>query len=312
MANRVSAMTLGVDVCKDWLDICDGERVWRIANTAAAVKQLLSDIDGALRVALEPTQRYHYRLLQSLLAAGHTVYLVDGYRVSRYRDAVGLRAKTDACDARLLHRYVSAEAPQLQPYYLAPKAVRQLQQLLRARARLTVSKGVIGQSLQGIGTLAVTRKALLARLQQAIRLIDRKLQRCLETTPYGADAARCRAIPGIGPLTSVALVATYHRGSFRSADAYIAYLGMDIRVRESGRYRGQSKLSKRGDPELRRLLFNAARSAARTRDWRDYYERQRARGRSTTAAYVALARKLARVAYALLRDQSNYREVAIA
>jgi len=62
----------------------------------------------------------------------------------------------------------------------------------------------------------------------------------------------------VGPLTAMAIAATYHRGQFRNDVAFIAFMGMDVRVRESGRFRGRRKLTKKGEPELRRLLFNAA------------------------------------------------------
>ncbi|MGB6214701.1 transposase, partial [Pseudomonas mandelii] len=64
-------------------------------------------------------------------------------------------------------------------------------------------------------------------------------------------------------------------------------------------------LTKRGDPEARRLLHNAAMSASRTKAWKGFYEAQRARGFSTTEALVMLARKLA-LAFALLKGQSEY------
>lgn len=41
------------------------------------------------------------------------------------------------------------------------------------------------------------------------------------------------------------------RGRFKTSDAFIAFLGMDVRVRDSGGYRGRRKLTKAGDPELR-------------------------------------------------------------
>jgi transposase len=225
---------------------------------------------------------------------------------------VGERAKTDSRDAALLQRYLMAEAARLRPYRVPPKAVVALKELLRARARLTVTKGSIDQALGDIGSLSRTRTALTARLNAAIRLIDKKLARCLARSGYAADARRCQCVPGIGPLSGAALIATYYRGQFASADAFIAYLGLDLRVRESGRYRGQRKLSKRGDPELRRLLFNAARAGARTQHWRAYYERLRARGLSSTAATVALSRKLARIAFALLKNQTEFRQLTIA
>ena len=312
MAISVCEQRLGVDVGKEWLDIADGQGVQRIANTAGAIDDFLRQAGGPLRLAVEPTQRYHRRLLQAALAGGHTVYLVDPYRLSRYREAVGRRAKTDALDARLLYRYLLAEGPRLRAYEVPPKAVQRLRELLHARAKLTVAKGMLAQSLAAIGALADTREALVAGLQSAIARVDRQLQGSLQEAGYAADAQRCQSIPGVGPLSGAALVAHYHRGHFRSADAFVAYLGLDLRVRESGRYRGQRKLSKRGDPEVRRLLFNAARAGARTESWRAYYQRLRERGLSTTAAYVALSRKLARLAYTLLRDQSEYRSTVAA
>lgn len=312
MAKRVCEVLLGVDVCKDWLDISDGRCVQRIENARPAIAKFLRSLNGPVRLAMEPTHRYHVMLLEEAHRAGHRVYLVDAFRLSRYRDAIGVRCKTDACDAHLLHRYLTAEGQRLCPWCPPPKAVQRLRDLLRVRSKLTVAKAMLGQSMGQVGELARTRASVLARLEGAMAVIDRKLARLVKTTGYRADTARCQAIPGIGPLNATALVAAYYRGRFASADAFVAYLGLDIRIRESGRYRGQCKLSKRGNPELRRLLFNAARSAAQTSRWRDYYQRLRDQGRSTTAAYVALSRKLARVTYALLRDQSQYRDTAIA
>lgn len=312
MAMKTLALTLGVDVCKDFLDISDGTRVERIANSDRAIRHYLQSLEVPARLAVEPTQRYHQRLVQAALAAGHTIYLVDPYRLSHYRDAVGERTKSDNRDAGLLQRYLLAEAGHLRPYRLPPRAAVALKDLLRARARVTAHKVSLDQALDGIGDLSRTRTAVTAHLTAAIRLIDKKLACCLEKTGYAADARRCQRVPGIGPLSGAALVATYYRGQFNSADAFIAYMGLDLRVRESGRYRGQRKLSKRGDPELRRLLFNAARAGARTQHWRAYYQRLTARGLSRTAATVALSRKLARVAFSLLKNQTDFRQQAIA
>ncbi len=306
MAMSTHVTTLGVDVAKSWFDIFDGQSVHRIDNTDRAIRAFLRSQVGPVRIAVEPTHRYHLRLLQRAIAAGHTVYLVDPYRLSRYRDAVGMRAKTDRHDARLLARYLNAEASRLTPYVPAPKAVQKLQQLLRAHAKLTQSKTTMKLSLQDIGELACTRKALIKRLDQAIALIDKKLIRCVHDAGYTTDYDRCLTIPGVGPQNAAALVAIFHRGAFRNADAFIAFMGLDVRVRDSGRYRGLRKLTKRGSPQLRRLLFNAARSGAQTTLWNPYYQALRSRGFSTTAAYVALARKIARLAFALLRDQSQY------
>ena len=82
-----------------------------------------------------------------------------------------------------------------------------------------------------------------------------------------------RLLTGANPaaLTALALVALYPRGEFVRADAFIAFMGMDVRVRESGQWRGRRKLTKKGDPEIRRLLFNAAMQARRSPLWEPYY-----------------------------------------
>ena len=104
----------------------------------------------------------------------------------------------------------------------------------------------------------------------------------------------------------MALVATWHRGDFSNVDAFVAFLGLDVRVRQSGCWQGRRKLTKKGDGEIRRLLFNAAMQGRRNALWEPYYLRLRDRGLSSTAAFMALGRKLARVCFALLQNDSEF------
>ena len=78
---------------------------------------------------------------------------------------------------------------------------------------------------------------------------------------WWADYQRCLSIPGIGPINAVALTAAYHRAEFTNADAFIAFLGLDVRIRDSGTFKGKRKLTKKGESELRRLLYCAAKPA---------------------------------------------------
>ncbi|WP_028604701.1 transposase, partial [Ottowia thiooxydans] len=91
-----------------------------------------------------------------------------------------------------------------------------------------------------------------------------------------------------------------------SADAVVAFTGLDPRPNDSGNKTGQRRLSKRGWPEIRRLLYAAAMSAARTKTWNGFYHAQREKGLSTTAALIVLARKLLRVAFSLFKQKSNF------
>ena len=103
-----------------------------------------------------------------------------------------------------------------------------------------------------------------------------------------------------------ALISVFERLGPCSADAVIAMTGFDPRPMDSGRKTGARRLSKRGPAELRRLLYVAAMSAARTSSWKPFYLAQRAKGLPTTAALVVLARKLVRVAFSLFKQQKLF------
>lgn len=306
MTMHVTLEGLGVDVAKEWLDIFNGSTVIRVENTAKAIRAYLKSLPSVMPIAVEATNTYHEEFVQLALATGHTIYLVDACRVARYREAIGVRIKTDGADAQLLLRYLSAEIAHLRPYQLPPKAVKRMMTLLRARAKLTHSKAALKLSLAGIGEIAQTRNALFARFDHAIAVIDKKLVECVKQSGYIDDYKRCLTINGVGPLNAAALVAFYHRGEFSKADSFVSFMGLDVRVKESGRYRGKRKLTKKGNPEIRRLLFNAARAGARTAQWKPYYDALRERGLTTTAAAVAVSRKIAKLAFALMRDQTEY------
>lgn len=96
------------------------------------------------------------------------------------------------------------------------------------------------------------------------------------------------------------------RHPFKNHDAFVAYLGFDPRARDSGQLRGRRFLSKRGPAEPRRLLYVAAMSASKTKLWRPVYERYRARGLSTTATLVIIARKLARIAFSIVKYNTTF------
>lgn len=304
MASHITTDSIGIDVAKDWLDIHTSHsgRTLRIDNTPPAITAWLKRLVGPVALAVEATNDYHEELVSQATAAGHHLYLVDALRLHRYRQAVGVRAKTDAADAALLARYLQAEGPRLRPYQPLDPRQQRLWQRLKRRATLVRATTQLQASLGDLGPEA---RDLLRHCRQLQQRMARELLSLARQLGWGETLTRCQAIPGIGPLTAVGLVAAYHRGSFCYHDQFIAFLGMDVRVRDSGHFRGKRRLSKHGEPELRRLLYNAAMAACRHPLWQAYYQRLRTR-LSGTAALVALARKLLKVTFALLKSHANF------
>jgi transposase len=308
MAKQVETRTLGVDVAMDWLDIYVPDRgsVERIDNSGEAIEQWLRSVTGPVRIGVEATNRYHEQLVEQAHGKGHRVYVIDAFRLSRYREAVGHRAKTDRCDAELLARYVQQEHEHLPCWQPQDPRQAALWRLLKRRAMLVQTNVRLRQSLADIGALDDAARELIRHCQRLVRQVDCELQAQARRLGWQQDLQHSIGIPGLGPTTSLALVAAFHRHHFRSADAFVAFIGLDVRVRDSGKFRGRRKLTKKGDPEIRRLLYNAAMCGCRSAHWKPYYQSLRERGFSGTAALMILARKMVRVCYALLSKQLSF------
>lgn len=308
MAMAVQPLLIGVDVSKAELVIArsDQAQLETIANEAAAIRRWLKRLAGPVCIAVEATNTFHLALLSEAHRLGHTLYVLDGYRLNRYRESIGTRAKTDARDAGLILRYLSHERAELRPWSPPCEGYLRLQRLLHRRATLIQAKTTLTQSLRELPELRTSTHALLRQLDRLDQLIQKRLRQALSAAGWTAQALRCQAVEGIGPITAAALTMAFHRGAFRSSDAFIAFIGLDVRVRDSGRLRGRRKLTKQGDPELRRLLYLAAMQASRQPAWAAFYQRYLQRGLAKTQALVILARKLARIAFALLQNQTDY------
>lgn len=304
---------VGVDVAKDELVIYHAERDLQeaIPNTKTAIKKWLKALPAKVAIAIEATNVYHLLFADMAHETGCVVYMVGGYELSHYRKGVNVRAKTDALDARLLARYLKNEAEELHPWTPPSPLYRQLLSLFRRRAALVQARTSLTQSWANEPLLKTSFAAQVKSMQRLEALVEKMIKSLLEKAGLLGTLKRCMQVEGIGFLTAARLLTTFERGTFRGSDAFIAFLGMDLRVSKSGQKDGRRSLTKRGDSEARRLLYNAAMSASRTAAWKPFYEQQRARGFSTTQALVILGRKLARVVFAVLKNQSEYQSKAI-
>ncbi len=305
MAKPVEKITLGIDVSKDKHAIYNWqtEKLTMLPNECSAIKTFLKAFHGPVQIAIEPTSHYHLVMIEEAHALGYEVYLINTRQLVHYRLAVNVRNKTDPLDAWLLARYLEREGSQLRPFKPQDPRAQRLWQLILRRATVVKSRQQLRQSLTGV---RLSIKALLTQFQQLLDRIDRQVIVLIKELNWWSDYLYCFSIPGIGLGNASALVAAYHRGSFAGSDAFISYLGLDVKIRDSGYFKGRRKLTKRGEPELRRLLFCASQGARSYHRFADYHQRQLDKGLSKIAARVILSRKLARIAFTLMRNEEMF------
>lgn len=307
MAQAVSLISYGADVDSRFIQIkAHGKStVQKIENNPRAIRAWLKSIPAPARLAVEATGAYHLELVDQAHKAGVTVYVVNPRAIRQYRESVGQRAKNDRCDARLIARYIDREHDELRPYTPLSAQQRRVWQLLKRRATLVKARQQVQQSLAGMTALDAPLRQAISKLNGLITLIEKQIETLLKELGLWELVECCQSVQGIGRVTAMGLVIAFDRGDFKSADAFVAYLGMDVRVRDSGQFVGQRKLTKKGDGEYRRLIYNAAVTAGRY-DFKPHLERFKERGMKTTQAYVALARKLIRIAFALMKNREQF------
>jgi len=146
----------------------------------------------------------------------------------------------------------------------------------------------------------------LEHTQANMRKLESEIDKLLETD---VGAKGLRSVPEFGRKTVAVLRAELGDVTrFQRTDQVVAYAGMDIEVKESGKWKGQAKLSKRGSGRLRRFLYLAAVRCIRRADsaFGAYYHRLLARGMKARDALMAVMRKMLVVAYRLLRTEELY------
>ena len=229
------------------------------------------------------------------------MFVINARWIRHYARGVGARGKSDRGDAVVIARYVAAEKERLHRYQPPSPQQRELRTLLqrrRAMARLAAT------ARQSLGDAAAP---ILDSLKLALRTLERDIAKLIAGNTHWSELAqRLRKLPGVGPLTAAQLVATFARLPFQSVDAFVAHTGTDPRPNDSGQKHGRRRLSHHGDGSLRSLLYMAAMSATRGNDWKRLYEMQRQKGLSPTAAFVVIARKLARIAFSLYKSGQDY------
>lgn len=294
-------LVLGVDVAKKELVVSNGDRVWSVLNTKAGIAKLLKELPSTAVVAMESTSHLHLPLADAAYEAGFTVFVLNPKHVKRYRDMLPVRGKTDPLDAQLIASFAARECERLRPYKPLPLELRRLKALIQRRSRLVSAKGRIRQSLGGCQELHSEMNAIVVRIDKALVHIDELITALASSEHYD----RLQQIPGVGQLAGAGLLVALSQGEFRSADSFVAFLGLDLVANDSGQKQGKRRLSKLGDSETRRLAYMCAMAAIRTKAWKPIYQQYRTRY-STTAALVALSRRIVRTAWSMHSHQTNF------
>ncbi len=305
---------LGLDVSKASLEYCLLDagsrqvlRQGRVPNTPAGIATLLAKIPAHYPWVAEPTGIYSQALVSLAHQAGRTVLQADPRQAHSFLRAIHPRAKTDRLDSHGLAHFALTMHPR--PFVIKSEVVVHLEQCLAARKGISASLAQLTQQRRVLPAAATALDAAIMALREQLSVLDAQIAADTRQ-PELAVARALDAIPGIGPVTAAAVAACLTTRHFAHPDAFVAYIGLDVRVRDSGQRSGVRSLSKRGNPELRRLLYLCAQSTLNVHDpanpFKAQYYRELAKGLPTTAALNVVARKMARTCWSMVTYGTTY------
>ena len=159
-----------------------------------------------------------------------------------------------------------------------------------------------------------TFRLQLRRYQTLVEQRDALSERAHALLQGRADYEALRSLPGIGPVIALTILA--EAGDLRRFGhhrQFLKYCGLDLSTVQSGQFKGHEHLSKRGNARLRFAFWFAATIAVRMREnsFREKYARyiqsDPLNADRKRKALTAVAAKMARVAYALIKHQTVYR-----
>ena len=182
---------------------------------------------------------------------------------------------------------------------------------ISAEEILSLAKNSIAISDKYLEKVLTSKIRRLLTIQNELSILDEELQNSLEDTDMNNDIEILQSIPGIGSITSKNfMVEVSSVDKFNSVQQLCAFIGIDPSVRQSGtsvNYRG--KISKRGNANLRRTIWQMAIGAIRTcPKFNDYYSKKRGEGKKFKQAVIAVANKLLRTIFVLLKNKTKFDE----
>lgn len=307
---------VGIDVAKDKLDIAvsNTDEVVTLANTkagVAALVKMLVDIKPTITV-IEATGGYERLALDALLDAELPVALAQPAQVRYMAKALGVLAKTDAIDARVLVEFAQRAEPRL--------AVKRTKNRVELEALVTCRRQMIKVRTEQSNRLKVTHsdhacaaiKAVIAVIQEQVADLDRQITALIASDDDMSSQNKIiQSVPGAGAVLSATMLAELGELGSISGAQISALVGVAPYNCDSGMMRGKRAI-RGGRTSVRNVLYMAAVSAIQNNPIiKRLAERLKAAGKPPKVIIVAAMRKLLTLINAMLRDQIQWSQLKI-
>jgi transposase len=244
-------------------------------------------------VVLEATGGYQRRVVAALAAAGKTVAVVNPRQVRDFARGLGILAKTDRLDARVIARFGQQAQPR--PSENSSEKQAAFRELVTRRRQLVEFRTAEKNRLE-TSTAKTVRKNIrhmLEQLDKQIRQLEEAIGQLIESDDeLAAKAALLGTVPGVGPVTTTSLLVELPELGCLNRRQVAALVGVAPFNRDSGKFHGRRAIWG-GRAAVRSVLYIAALTARRSNPIiREFALRLEAAGKPFKVVITACMRKL--------------------
>lgn len=312
----MTASYIGIDVSKDHLDIAtdDGQTLFRVKNTEEGQLEALARIQalGPTLVVLEATGGFELETVLLLGSNKVPVAVVNPRQVRDFAKALGILAKTDAIDARVLANFGAATKPQAQP--VPDEQSLELETLLLRRRQLV---SMLATERNRLASFTLTRRpgaaTAVKSLERSIEWLRKQLDgldkdigdRLKKSPVWREKEDLLRSVPGVGPVTARTLLADLPELGTMDRKRIAALVGVAPFNRDSGYASGKRRIAG-GRASVRAALYMACVASLRCNPLlKAFYDRLRA-NKPVKVALIACMRKLLTILNAMAKTSTPW------
>ena len=331
MKKMILKFSLGIDVSMDKLDcnlsyINDLQEVNTKAsrtfnNTPAGIRDLIVWLkrhwkeDAPLVVVMEATGVYHENVAYSLDDIQLNISVVLPNKSKKYMESLGYKSKNDTIDARGLARMGAERSLSL--WQRPSKSIYMLRSLCREHASLQDDMTEIKNQIHALNHAYMKDDRCYKRLEAKLKFIQKqeKINKkdiedvIKKDKDLSAKVANITAIKGVG-IISVATVIGETNGfaQVEKQGQLVSYAGYDVVEKQSGNRHGKTRISKKGNSHIRRVLHFPALNVVRygAEPFVSFHQRLMDKGKLKMQAYTAVQKKLLVLMWALWRKNEKF------
>lgn len=318
------SISIGIDISKSKFDFCVLSLCNKVlssgsfSNDPSGINSFIKylkqfDLSSSI-IVIESTGDYHLLTSITLLNSGLNVSVINPLITKKYIKASIRKLKSDKSDSKLL-ALIGFKEDNLPSFSFSINSITKTKLcslISTLEKHLSSIKLAKKNFLITANELTIDTSPLIG-LQEAIDALENSINQLniflsslISSTNIVDDLGSVKGISKNSASKVIALIEDKH---FTNRSKIIAYSGLDVSVKQSGKFVGKTRLTKRGNPNLRKYLYQMSWGVSMHNVFfKQIYSYYKSKGRKHTECLNIIARKLLKIIYKLMLSNTSFNQ----